>query len=143
MTLLWAMNRTMGTASPSVTGEDAIMTDYPRFDSVKCAADVARRRYYYRGPFVDRIFWFADRWTETPTARGAPALDLAGGAVEIHERPPTKVSPSGAPEQALQRLSQEERFSPDFLMDSARTRRLQAGLLVVLAAILVALVGNA
>jgi hypothetical protein len=55
------------------------------------------------------FFGFADRWTETPTARDAPALDLAGGAVEIHE-----VSPSGAPEQALQRLSQEERFFPDF-----------------------------
>jgi hypothetical protein len=39
----------------------------------------------------------------------------------------------------LQQLAQEERFSPDFLLDSARTRKLQAGLLVLLAAILAAL----
>jgi hypothetical protein len=126
-----------------VTVEDAVMTDYPRFEPVKGATDVAGGRYYYRGPLVDLIFWFADRWTGMPTARDAPALDLAGTAVEIHERPPTKVSSSNAPEQALQRLSQEERFSLDFLMGSARTRKLQAGMLVVLAAILVALVGNA
>lgn len=115
------------------------MTDCPRFDPVKCATDVARWRHYCRSPFVGLISWFANRWTGMPSAREALALSLAGAIVEIHERPPARMSPSSAPKQTLQQLAQEERFSPDFLLDSARTRKLQAGLLVLLAAILAAL----
>jgi hypothetical protein len=115
------------------------MTDYPRYEPVKGPPDTAHR-HYGGARLVDLVFRLVDRWRGSAGAamvRVAPALDPSSGQTEIHERPPQQ-SPvaerSAAGEQLRDRtgitgLLPDATFSRDFLLDSARTRRLQAGLL--------------
>ena len=66
------------------------MTDYPRFEAVKGAADAAHREYH-GGRLVDLVFWLVDRRTRKRPACQAPAtLDSAIGSVEVHERLPLR-----------------------------------------------------
>jgi hypothetical protein len=85
--------------------------------------------------------------------RAAPALDPSSGRIEIHERPPRQgpVAERSAPDdpaarrfllQAHARLTAlfpDETFSRNFLLASARTRRLQAALLAAFLAVVVGL----
>ena len=120
------------------------MTDYPRFERVKGPPDVAHRRYH-GGPIVDLLLSIIDGWSGRPRAGlTAPTLDPASGAIELHERPPTRRA-SGTEEiahrQASERLSPDERFSHDFLVNSGRTKSLQVGIFVSFVAVLVVIIG--
>jgi hypothetical protein len=80
--------------------------------------------------------------------RAAPALDPSSGPIEIHERPSRQgpVAERSAadelpqPHARLSRLLPDETFSRDFLLASARTRRLQAGLLAAFLAVIAGLI---
>jgi hypothetical protein len=125
------------------------MTDHPRYEPVKGPPDTAHR-HYGGGGLVDLVLRLVDRWRGSAGAaavRAAPALDPSSGRIEIQERPPRQ-SPaaerSAAAEllQAHARLTglfPDETFSRDFLLASARTRRLQAGLLAAYLAVVAGL----
>jgi hypothetical protein len=124
------------------------MTDHPRFEQVKGEPDLAHEAYH-GGSVVSLVFRLVDQWRggphKTQRAVGQPA-----GTIEIHERPPamarSQVSANGveaaALAQTVHRASPEENFSGSFLMGSARTMKLQAGLLMGLAAVLIILVAQ-
>jgi hypothetical protein len=125
------------------------MTDHPRYEPVKGPPDTAHRQYGGAG-LVDLVLRLVDRWRGSAGAagaRGAPALDPSSGRIEIHERSPRQgpvAEPSAADEpphaQAnLTGLSPDETFSGNFLLASARTHRLQAGLLAAFLAVIVVL----
>jgi hypothetical protein len=110
----------------------------------------AAHRHYGGARLVDLVFRLVDRWRGSAGAaavRAAPALDPSSGRIEIHERPPRQgpvAGPSAAGEQLRDRaritgLSPDETLSRDFLLASARTRGLQAGLLAVFVAVVVGL----
>jgi hypothetical protein len=133
---------------PATCGERA-MTDHPRYEPVKGPPDTARRHYGGAG-LVDRLLRLDDRWRGSAGAaavRAAPALDSSSGQIEIHERPPRQgpVAERSAADELLQAHARltgrflDETFSRDFLLASARTRRLQAGLLAAFLAVLVGL----
>jgi len=113
------------------------MTDHPRFEPVKGPPETAHRRYE-GARLVDLVLRLVDRWRGSAgaAARAAPALDPSRGQIEIHERPPPHgpVAERTAdelppPHARLAGLFPDETFSRNFLLASARTRRLQAGLL--------------
>src|SRR5262245_27008778 len=112
------------------------MTDYPRYEAVKGPPETAHRHYGGAG-LVDLAFRVADRWcggAGAAAVRAAPALDPSSSPVEIHERPPRRgpIAERSADQMLHARLTgrlPDETFSRDFLLGSARTRRLQAGLL--------------
>ena len=121
------------------------MTDHPRYEPVKGPPDTAHR-HYGGARLVDLVLRLVDRWRGSAGAaavRAAPALDPASGRIEIHERPLRQgpvAERSAADElrQAHARLTglfPDETFSRDFLLGSARTRRLQAGLLAAFLAV--------
>ena len=125
------------------------MTDHPRFEPVKGPPDTAYR-HYGGGELVDVVLRLVDRWRGSAGAaavRTAPALDPCSGPIEVHERPPRQgpVAERFAADELLQAharltgLFPGEAFSRDFLLASARTRRLQAGLLAAFLAVVVAL----
>ena len=83
-----------------------------------------------------------------------PKFDLIRGerdsAAEVHERPPPR-SPSGASPQAphridsveaLDRIVLEAYMPRDFALTTARTRRLQSGVLIALLLVLVAILAQ-
>jgi hypothetical protein len=126
------------------------MSDWPRFEQVKGPPDTAHE-HYFGGRLVGLVFHLIDRrrgGAGAAAVQAAPALDPASGAIQIHERPGPRTtatlrSASAEPDQTHARLSgllPDESFSRDFLIGSARTRRLQAGLLVALAAVTVVLI---
>jgi hypothetical protein len=121
------------------------MTDHPRYETVKGPPDTAHR-HYAGARLVDLAFRLVDRWRGSAGAaavRAAPALDPSSGQIEIHERPPRqgRAAERSAPEELLHAharltgLFPDETFSRDFLLASARTRRLQAGLLAAFLAV--------
>jgi hypothetical protein len=125
------------------------MTDYPRYEPVKGSPDTADR-HYGGARLVDLVFHLVERCRGRAGAaavRAAPALDPSSGRIEIHERPPPQVpvtERSAADEllQAHARLTDlfpDEAFSRDFVLGSARTRRLQAGLLAAFLAVIAVL----
>jgi hypothetical protein len=123
------------------------MTDHPRFEPVKGPPETAHRRYE-GARLVDLVLRLVDRWRGSAGAavRAAPALDPSRGQIEIHERPPRHgpVAERTAdelrpPHARLTGLFPDETFSRNFLLASARTRRLQAGLLATFLAVVVAL----
>jgi hypothetical protein len=125
------------------------MTDHPRYEPVKGPPDTAHR-HYGGGGLVDLVLRLVDRWRGSAGAavvRAAPALDPVSGQIEIHERPPRQgpvAGPSAAGEQLRDRarltgLLPDETFSRDFLLASARTRGLQAGLLAIFLAVVIGL----
>jgi hypothetical protein len=125
------------------------MTDHPRYEPVKGPPDTAHGHYGGAG-LVDLVFRLVDRRRGSAGAaavRAAPALDPASGQIEIHERPPRQgpVAERSAGDELLQAharladLFPDETFSRDFLLASARTRRLQAGLLAAFLAVVVGL----
>jgi hypothetical protein len=124
------------------------MTDHPRFEQVKGEHDVAHEAYY-GGSVVSLVFRLVDRWKGGPR-KMQRTVGSAAGAVEIHERPTamarSRPLPDGADtaalEQTVHRTSPEESFSDSFLMGSARTMQLQAGLLAAIAAVLIILVAQ-
>jgi hypothetical protein len=83
--------------------------------------------------------------------RAAPALDPASGQIEIHERPPRQgpVAERTAADE-LRRVNAKPTdlfpdgtLSRDFLLASARTRRLQAALFAAFLAVVVGLLVQA
>ena len=128
------------------------MTDHPRYEPVKGPPDTAHR-HYGGGGLVDLVLRLVDRWRGSAGAaavRAAPALDPSSGQIEIHERPP-RLGPAGersAADELLQAharltgLFPDETFSRNFLLASARTRRLQAGLFAAFLAIIVGLLAQ-
>jgi hypothetical protein len=125
------------------------MTDHPRYEPVKSPPDTAHR-HYGGAKLVDLVLRLVDRWRESAGAaavRAAPALDPSSGRIEIHERPPQQgpVAERSAADERLHAnarlagLSPDEAFSRDFLLASARTRRLQAGLLAAFLAVVAGL----
>ncbi|HKB39065.1 MAG TPA: hypothetical protein VKD72_21680 [Gemmataceae bacterium] len=123
------------------------MTDYPRYEAVKGPPETAHRHYGGAG-LVDLVFRLADRWcggAGAAAVRAAPALDPSSGQIEIRVRPLRRgpVAERSAADQMLHArlagLSPDETFSRDFLLASARTHRLQAGLLAAFLAVLVGL----
>ena len=120
------------------------MTDYPRFEPVKGAPDVAYRAYH-GSRLVDLVFWLVDRWTGKARAgQTTSAVDPASGPIEVHERLPTRRPAEGRSSTVgpSRRLSPEEGFSAEFLLNSARTRKLQAGVLIAFAAILIVILAQ-
>jgi hypothetical protein len=125
------------------------MTDHPRYEAVKGPPDTAHR-HYGGGALVDLVLRLVDRRRGSARAapvRAAPALDPSSGQVEIHERPPRQgpvaerfaadeLPPAHARSTGL---SPDETFSRNFLLGSARTRGLQAGLLAIFVAAVVGL----
>jgi hypothetical protein len=107
------------------------MTDYPRFEPFKGDPDVAHEAYH-GGPLVSLVFRLVDHWMGKRQHR----LKAAGGT-EIHERPPILVpsfalpgvAEAMAPERVLYQIAPDEDFSRSFVSGSARTMKLQAGLL--------------
>jgi hypothetical protein len=125
------------------------MTDHPRYEAVKGPPDTAHR-HYGGGALVDLVLRLVDRRRGSAgaaTVRAAPALDPSSGPIEIRERPPQQgpVSRSSAADEQrrdrarLTGLPPDETFCRDFLLASARTRGLQAGLLAVFVAVVVGL----
>jgi hypothetical protein len=127
------------------------MTDYPRFEPVRGEPDVAHKAYY-GGPLVSLVFRLVDRWRgrvqELPQGYGASPHR---GTIEVHERPPvlapTAALPGGADaavaaERPLYQVAPDEGFSRSFLVGSARTMKLQTGLLATFVAVLVMLVAQ-
>jgi hypothetical protein len=121
------------------------MTDHPRYEPVKGPPDTAHR-HYAGARLVDLVLLLVDRWRGSAgaaTVRAAPALDPSSGQIELHERPPLQgpVAERSAANELLHahaRLADsfpDETFSRDFLLASARTRRLQAGLLAAFVAV--------
>jgi hypothetical protein len=132
------------------TQSETSMTDHPRFELVKGAPDVAHEAYH-GGSLVSLVFRLIDGWRGRPR-KGLDtfALGHAEGGVEIQERPTAlaRTAPySGSanamtPELVLHRLAPDEGFSGSFLIGSARTRLLQAGLLAAFVAVAVVLVAQ-
>lgn len=129
------------------------MSDHPRYEAVKGPPDTAYRQYGGAG-LVELVFWLADRWrgnAGAATVRAAHALDPTSGPIEIRERPPRQgpVAERCAIDELVRahaRLADrfpDETFSRDFLLTSARTRRLQAGLLAAFLAVVVGLLVQA
>jgi hypothetical protein len=128
------------------------VVDFPRFEPIKGEADTAHRRYH-GGHLVSLALRLINRQRRSAgvgAAQPALALDPRTAAIEIHERPPTR-APAEAPPSALDTsasmpalhgLSPEETFSQEFIIGSARTWKLQVGLLAALVAILVVLVSQ-
>jgi hypothetical protein len=124
------------------------MTDHPRFEPVKGPPDSAHRHYGGAG-LVDLVLRLVDRWRGSAGAaavRAAPALDPASGQIEIHERPPRQgpVAERSAAEllhahARLTDLLADGTFSRNFLLASARTHRLQVGLLAAFLAVVAVL----
>ena len=125
------------------------MTDHPRYEPVKGPPDTAHR-HYGGARLVDLVLWLVDRWRGSAGAaavRAAPALDPSSGQIEIHERPLQQgpVAERSAADELLQAharltgLFPDETFSRDFLLASARTHRLQAGLLAAFVVVAVGL----
>jgi hypothetical protein len=125
------------------------MTDHPRYEPVKGPPAVAHRHYGGAG-FFKLVFWLIERQRGSAgaaTVRDAPALDPSSGQIAIHERPPPqgpRAEHSADDElvRAHARLAgrfPDEAFSRDFLLSSARTRRLQVGLLAAFLAVCVGL----
>ena len=125
------------------------MTDHPRYEPVKGPPDTAHRHYGGAG-LVDLVLRLVDRWrggAGAAAVRAAPALDPSSGRIEIHEQPPRHgpVAERCAADELLQAharltgLFHDETFSRDFLLTSARTRRLQTGLLAAVLAVVVCL----
>jgi hypothetical protein len=126
------------------------MTDEPRFEPVKGEPQVAHEAYY-GGALVSLVFRLVDRWRGRRQGEAnAPAVATSGGGIEIHERPPVVASAAaalpgaaeGAAERALYQVSPDENFSGNFLIGSARTMKVQAGLLATFAGILVVLLAQ-
>jgi hypothetical protein len=128
------------------------MTDHPRYEPVKGPPDTAHRHYGGAG-LVDLVLRLVDRWRGSAGAaavRAAPALDPSSGAIEVHERPPRQgpVAKRSAADELLQAharltgLFPDETFSRDFLLTSARSRRLQAGILAAFLAVVVGLLSQ-
>jgi hypothetical protein len=123
------------------------MTDHPRYEPVKGPPETAHRHYGGAG-LVDLVLRLVDRSRRSAGAaavRAAPALDPCSGRIEIHERPPRQGPVRAATDDLLHAharltgLFPDETFSRNFLLASARTRRLQAGLLATFLAVVVAL----
>ena len=126
------------------------MTDHPRFEPVKGDPAVAHEAYH-GGRLVSLVFRLVDGWRgrarKRPQDYGASSR---GGAIEIHERAPvlgpTAALPgaaeAAAPERewALFQIAPDEGFSRSFLIGSARTMKLQTGLLAAFLAVLTMLV---
>lgn len=119
------------------------MTDYPRFEQVKGDRDGAHEAYH-GGPLVTLIFRIVDAWLGY-SPKGHEARQPARVAeIEIHERPSapalSRTQPNPAP--SVRKSVPDEIFSDTFLLGSAKTMKLQAGLLAAIAALLVLLVGQ-
>jgi hypothetical protein len=114
------------------------MTDHPRFEPVRGAPESAYRRYH-GAPLVGLVFRLADRW-KGRVGSGVHAGALDAGSIEVHERP--RVRPlAHRPEPAVDlaasgRLLPDEGFAAEYILNSARTRRLQNGLLIAFVAVL-------
>ena len=125
------------------------MTDHPRFEPVKGEPDVAHEAYY-GGSLVSLVFRLVDRWRgRTRKQPEAHAAQQMGGVIEIHERPPA-LAPTALPglaetaaaERALYQVAPDEDFSRSFLIGSARTMKLQTGLLAAFVGVLIMLVAQ-
>jgi hypothetical protein len=78
------------------------MTDYPRFQTVKDAPDVAHRAYF-GGCLVDLVLWIIDRRMATLRKRHPPtAVDRANGHAEA-DAPLPDAAPTMARSTAPQR----------------------------------------
>ncbi len=126
------------------------MSDHPRFEPVKGEPHVAHEAYY-GGALVSLVFRLVDRWMGRRRGEAnAPAAADAGGGIEIHERPavlaPAAAGLPGAAEAAAERalyqVSPDENFSGNFLIGSARTMKVQAGLLAAFVGVLVVLLAQ-
>lgn len=126
------------------------MTDHPRYEPVKGPPDTAHQ-HYGGARLVDLVLWLVDRWRGSAgaaTVPAAPALDPSNGLIEIHERPARQgpVAERSATDELLQAharltgLFPDETFARDFLLASARTRRLQVGLLAAYLAVVICLI---
>jgi hypothetical protein len=98
---------------------------------------------------VSLVFWLIDRWgAGAATGKTAGGLNPASGSYEVHERPPAAAAAevravaqaSVAPADAFERPAREGAFARDFLLGSARTSRLQAGLLAAAVVVLIVMV---
>ncbi len=122
------------------------MTDHPRFEPVRGEPDVAHEAYN-GGSLVSLVFRLVDYWlgktVERPEAVGSQPTS---GGIEIHERPPvlapTAALPGTAAERALYQVAPDEGFSRSFLIGSARTMKLQTGLLAAFVGVLIMLVAQ-
>jgi hypothetical protein len=113
------------------------MTDHPRFERVRGEPDVAHAAYH-GGALVSLVFRLADRWMGRRQQSEAPAAAHAGDGIVIHERLPVPASAAAAlpgraeaaaTERALYQIAPDENFSGNLLIGSARTMKVQAGLL--------------
>jgi hypothetical protein len=126
------------------------MTDEPRFEPVRGEPEVAHEAYY-GGGLVSLVFRLVDRWRGRRQGEAkAPAAAHADGGIEIHERP-TLLAPAAAvlpgaaeaaAERALYQVSPDENFSGNFLIGSARTMKVQAGLLAAFVGVMIVLVAQ-
>jgi hypothetical protein len=126
------------------------MSDQPRFEPVRGEPHVAHEAYY-GGALVSLVFRLVDRWRGRRHGQAnAPATTDAGDGIEIHERPavlaPAAAAPpgaaEGAAERALYQVSPDENFSGNFLIGSARTMKVQAGLLAAFVGVMVVLLAQ-
>jgi len=124
------------------------MIDYPRFEPVRGDPDVAHEAYH-GGALVTLVFRLVDRWRSRAGKRQqAHGIRQTGSAIEIHERPPVLAPTTALPgvaevgERALYQVAPDEGFSRGFLIGSARTVKLQAGLLAAFVAVLTLLVAQ-
>jgi hypothetical protein len=134
---------------PFFAGE-AAMTDYPRFEPVRGEPDTAHEAYH-GGSLVSLVFRLVDRWRgRTQRASQGRATPRTEGAIEVHERLPVPAPTAalmgsgeiGAPGRALYQVGPDEHFSQSFLIGSARTQKLQTGLLAAFLVVLVMLVAQ-
>ncbi len=105
------------------------MSDDPRFEPVKGSPD-ARCRRYRRGRFTGLALRLVGRSRAKPGATQA-ARPLNPTSGEPSEERPT--------EEGFMRPRLDKRHSRDFLIDSARTKQLQVGLIMAFIAFLIAL----
>lgn len=86
----------------------------------------------------------------TDLPRYDPVRDAGVGTTELHERPRLRSPPGDGPQakhridsiEALDRIVLEAYMPRDFALTSARTRRLQTGVLVAILVILVAILAQ-
>jgi hypothetical protein len=126
------------------------MTDHPRFERVGGEPDVAHAAYH-GGRLVSLVFRLVDRWMGRRQQSEAPAAAHAGGGIAIHERPrvpaPAAAALPGAAEasateRALYQVAPDEGFTANFVSGSAKTMKIQAGLLASFVGIMIILLAQ-